>query len=92
MSFAPDIIVIVSQTATELMTGKLVTLIDGMIIFVVAVGTIPPHQLAPSSHAVLLPPIQVPGIQLVVLTLSIPEAVVPKKVEFLTFADETVLP
>ena len=78
VSFAPERIKMVSHIAAELTTGKLVTLIAGMITLVNAVGTIPLHQFAPLFQSVLTEPSQVPGRHVVVFTFKTPVAVVPK--------------
>ena len=92
VTVAPDRIVRLSQNAAAPMTGKLVIPTDGMITFVEAVGTIPLHQFNPVFQSVLVDPSQVPPRQLVLLTLSTPVAVVPKKVEFLITADRDAVP
>jgi len=71
VSVAPELMVILLQTAAAEIVGwngvpaRMVTLS-------VAVGTIPPHQFAPSNQSTLAAPNHEPVLQDELLTLSIP--------------------
>jgi hypothetical protein len=78
------------QTAAEPITGWFVT--AGMTTLVDDVGKIPPHQLPGVFQSVFVAPVQVPVVHDAPETVTIPVAVLKKKVSSWYVDDAELLP